>query len=146
MLSDDSRRLERFALSNAVDNPALPEVVRRHFHANTVSEAESDPALAQASGNMRKYALFVVEFDMEHGASQHSYNGSFNLNCVFGHQENVFTVGGFECVVAPERMSSHTGKARITSQPCEEQNPVPEACSGTEPKGYPHLQVVSSRH
>ena len=69
-------------LPEAVDDARLGEVVGRHFELHAVTIGEADETLAHLAGDVGQDAVFVCEFDAEHGPGEHGGDFAFGFNNV----------------------------------------------------------------
>ncbi len=77
-------------LSQAINDPALVEVVRGHFELHAVAVGEADEAFAHLSGDVRENLVLIGEFDTEHGARENGDDLAFGfdkLGCL--HREKL---------------------------------------------------------
>lgn len=87
MWGADTRCLPRASdfsesLSEPVDDARLAQVVRRHFQLHAVAIGQANEPLAHLSGDVRKNAVLVAEFDTEHGSREHGSDFTFGFDNV----------------------------------------------------------------
>src|SRR2546423_15412232 len=57
-------------LALAVDDPAAPEVVRRHLDLDAVTRIDADPVAAHLAGGVAEGLVAVVEGDLVHAVAE----------------------------------------------------------------------------
>src|SRR6202044_980266 len=69
-----------------VDDPALGEVIGRHFHRDLVAGEDADVVFPHLAGNMRGNHVAVLQLHAEGGVGQRLHYLTFHLDRVFfGH-------------------------------------------------------------
>ena len=54
------------ALAQAVSNPCLAQIVRRHLQTNSITYRQPNEMLSHFAAQMGQHFVLVVEFDSEH--------------------------------------------------------------------------------
>jgi hypothetical protein len=71
-------------LAQSIGDPRLGDVVRRHFHTDTVAGCETDKMFTHFAGYMCQNLMLVVKHDPKHGSGQNSLDCPFQFYWLFG--------------------------------------------------------------
>ena len=66
-----------FFLLEAIDDPRLVNVVRRHLEFDPIADSKSNKSFAHFSGNVREDKMLVGESNPEHSTGQDRHDRSF---------------------------------------------------------------------
>jgi len=67
----------------SVDDSGFADIIRRHFHSNSVANGKADKTFAHFAGDVREHKMLVSQGNPEHGARQHRHNSAFYGNRLF---------------------------------------------------------------
>lgn len=82
-------------LSEAVDDPSLGQIVRRHFQLYAIAVGETNEAFAHLPRNMRENTMLVAELDAEHGSGEDGGDFTFSFdNVVNWHKQDTASAAG----------------------------------------------------
>lgn len=69
--------------TQAVGNPGLAQVVRRHLQPHAISDGKPDEMFAHFTGKMGQNLVLIVQFDPKHCARQYGRDSALQLDRFF---------------------------------------------------------------
>lgn len=84
--------------SQAIDNPRLAEIIRRHLELHAITEVETDKALAHLTGNMGQHHLVIRKLYAKHRSGENRDDFTFDWDGRFiGHaKQNLVSAVSFQ--------------------------------------------------
>lgn len=73
------------SLLEAVNDPGLVQIVRRHLQLHPIAQSQPDESLPHFPRNMRQDAVFIRELYSKHGAGEDCDDSSFGFDGAFSH-------------------------------------------------------------